>query len=198
VWRSGSSSCPPSAVSDATMLALRGTAHIGQPPPLHVSGALPGAGGPLRARDRRAPGRESATDSPNRGLARRASPARLVRTKTTRLDRPLWTLASPCGSGSAVALPLGGRAARSEPQARACGHHWRPAHVDGGDDLLRVDPLELDHPGSRDCALGRGSAACRPRRDVSCSVTAVLIGAHCRARVTTTKAVLEMVGDVAL
>ena len=38
------------------MLELRGPAHIGQTPPPHVRGALPGAGGLLRARDRRAPG----------------------------------------------------------------------------------------------------------------------------------------------
>ena len=32
----------------------------------------------------------------------------------------------------------------TEPQAGAGGHHWRPARVDGGDDLLGIDALEVD------------------------------------------------------
>ncbi len=41
------------------MLELRAPAHIGQTPPPHVRGALRRVGGPLRARDRRAPGKRA-------------------------------------------------------------------------------------------------------------------------------------------
>jgi hypothetical protein len=48
------------------------------------------------------------------------------------------------GAGAPVGAPALAWSLRSEPEPGAGGHHRHPPHADGGDDLLGIDPLQVD------------------------------------------------------
>jgi hypothetical protein len=174
VWCSGSSSCPPSAVSDTTMLELRGPAHIGQTPPPHVRGDLPGAGGPLRARDGRAPGERARR-------SRRIAAARLVWTTSIRAAKPLLARHLHRQSMGALtgraAFPSHGLRSRNRLEAAAPRRPPGPLLVprgDSGRQLSRAVPGAAGDRPTRRRGTGEGeppgSAAFveieRPTRDL--------------------------------